>query len=842
MRRFNSVRTFLFAGALLLQLTSLVFQSRGAAGGVDLSFDPGSGVNGTVHTVAIQPDGKWIIGGQFTTVKGLARVNLARLNADGSGDATFNPGNNATSGLQSFALQSDGKVLITVSGNPSFQAARLNADGSLDSSFLLQYANSPQGSALTAVVEQPDGKVLFGGFFSVEYFDEDTQSFWYYEQFRIYRAHANGSADNSFFYDNSARTYGIGVLELRCLVLQPDGKVLIGGFGSLVSGTDHHGVARLNADGSADSTFNPGNGANEGGVSSIALQPDGKVLIGGSFSAVNGTVRERIARLNADGSVDTGFDPGSGADHIVFSVAVQPDGKVLMGGFFNTVDGTSRNKIARLNVNGSLDGSFDPGSGANRIVHSVIGLPDGKVLLGGNFTTINGTNRERLARLNADGTLDGTFHPGASINGVVTSLVLQPDGKALIGGNFTSVNGTSRNRIARLNANGSLDASFESGAQIDDSLDPAIESVVVQPDGKVLIAIENRLTAFGTNPPIAFARLNANGTMDSGFNPAAGPSVYAIALQPDGKVLAGKGQAYGASDAIVRVNANGSLDSTFNAQITPVPGSVDFGVDALLVQPDGKVLAGGFSIFDVGEDLYRPLIIRLHANGSPDTSFERFAGEEFDQTYLAAMALQPDGKILMGGDFTVVKETSRNGIARLHANGTLDGTFNPGSGANGLVDSVVVQLDGKILIGGTFTTVNGTNRNRIARLNADGSLDDSFNPGTGANGTVRSMALQSDGNVLIGGAFTSVNGMVRPSVARLHGDSPAPSLTITRSGSFMTISWPVTARNFQLLESTNLTLSNVWSSVAQPTMTNGAQISVTVSGSMGPKFFRLHSQ
>ena len=126
-------------------------------------------------------------------------------------------------------------------------------------------------------------------------------------------------------------------------------------------------IARLNADGSTDTGFNPGSGGNDW-VEAVALQPDGKVLIGGSFTSFNGTPRNRIARLNANGSLDTTFNPGSGVDNTVNRIAVQSDGKVLLVGAFTTVNGVSRNRIARLNADGSLDTSFNPGTGANGFV------------------------------------------------------------------------------------------------------------------------------------------------------------------------------------------------------------------------------------------------------------------------------------------------------------------------------------------------------------------------------------------------------------------------------------------------------------------------------------------
>lgn len=196
-----------------------------------------------------------------------------------------------------------------------------------------------------------------------------------------------------------------------------------------------------------DPTFNPGSGANDR-VLALALQPDGKVLLGGVFTSVGGTARNRIARLNADGSLDTSFNPG--ANSTVRTLGVQPDGKVLLGGAFTSAGGTARNSIARLNADGSLDTSFTPGTGANSSVYALVLQPDGKVLLGGIFSIVGGTARNGIARLNANGSLDTSFDPGTGANGAVHALTLQSDGKVLLGGTFTSVSGTLRSGIARL--------------------------------------------------------------------------------------------------------------------------------------------------------------------------------------------------------------------------------------------------------------------------------------------------------------------------------------------------------------------------------------------------------
>ena len=214
---------------------------------------------------------------------------------------------------------------------------------------------------------------------------------------------------------------------------QTDGKILIGGGFTSYNGKAINRIARLNADGSFDTTFNPGEGANSP-VNSINLQPDGKIIIGGNFTFFNGTAINRIARLNSDGSLDSSFNPGTGASNAVQTTTLQSDGKILIGGFFASYNGVARNRVARLNADGSLDYSFNPGTGANSTVSNVVLQPDGKIIIGGSFLTYNGTGRNFIARLNTDGSLDSSFIPGLGANSSVMAVSHQPDGKIIIGG------------------------------------------------------------------------------------------------------------------------------------------------------------------------------------------------------------------------------------------------------------------------------------------------------------------------------------------------------------------------------------------------------------------------
>ena len=370
----------------------------------------------------------------------------------------------------------------------------------------------------------------------------------------IGRLHADGTVEADF--DPGPRgTDGPSPFTpfgLRALALQPDGKILVGGYFTYFAGhggtgtTPRNHIARLLPDGSLDADFDPG--AN-GGVFSLAVQPDGKILVGGAFTTLGGggtgtTPRSYLARLHPDGSLDTTFNPG--ADNIVQALALQPDGKILVGGSFTMLGGggigtTIRNRLGRLHADGSLDADFNPG--ANVGVNAVALQSDGKILVGGAFTTLGGggtgtSTRNRIGRLHADGTLDATFNPGA--NDTVNVFAVQSDGQILVGGFFTGLGGelgsTLRFKIGRLRQDGSLDADFNPGANA------TVFALAIAPDGQILVGGVFTMLGGGSNgttPRHRIGRLHADGSLDSAFNPGANDVVLAVAVQPDAKPLVG---------------------------------------------------------------------------------------------------------------------------------------------------------------------------------------------------------------------------------------------------------------------------------------------------------------
>jgi uncharacterized delta-60 repeat protein len=292
--------------------------------------------------------------------------------------------------------------------------------------------------------------------------------------------YSDGSIDGTFVYGSGFDS------TVNTITIQSDNKILVGGVFTDYNGTGANRIIRLNSDGSVDGTFVYGTGF-DNFVSSIVVQSDNKILVGGRFNNYNGNVSNSIIRLNTDGSVDNTFNIGSGftgSGGVVYDIKIQSDGKILAGGDFTDYNGTAANRIIRLNSDGSIDGTFVYGSGFNAIVNIIATQSDGKILVGGNFQIYGVTSIKRIIRLNSDGSVDGTFGYGSGFNASVNTIVIQSDNKILVGGSFTTYDTTSKKRIVRLNSDGSVDGTFGS---ISGEFSSSVNTIVIQSDNKILV-------------------------------------------------------------------------------------------------------------------------------------------------------------------------------------------------------------------------------------------------------------------------------------------------------------------------------------------------------------------
>ncbi|MDB6136140.1 MAG: hypothetical protein JWM59_4383 [Verrucomicrobiales bacterium] len=726
----------------------LAGQAWSSPGDVDRTFGPGLELNGPVIAMAVRPDGKILIAGDFTQAKGLACRGMALLTAEGTADPDFHAAVEPAGTIVTLVLQPDGGILLggaftKVNGWPRHGLARLHPDGKLDKEF------HPDPGSVSRVLLQPDGKIIVGAG-------------------SILRLHADGSPDPSF------RVTVPGILH----ALAPDGKVIIGRITYIDEDYSSHALVRLHSDGSVDPGFvTP---AIDGTVAAFTFQPDGKLLIGGSFLSVKGVLRRFAARLNPNGSPDTGFDPGTviygrhfDAESAVTSIVLLPDGKVRVAGYMKVINDdviSHRGFVIGLQDDGTEDLNFAAVFTSSTFL-KIAGHVDGKLLMCGGFVTLknyssdfkkNTTARRYLARLGADGTVDlFEVDEYAGPNNTVRVIIPQPDGGILIGGEFTWAGGHTRRGIARLKANGHLDPAFNPALA---GNDPSVTAIALQADGRILIGGRFTVTAGGVEHKNV-VRLEADGNCDPAFHAAAaaGDGVACIVLQKDGTVLAGGkfGVFPGTpGSGVIRLKSDGSHDASF------ICGTGAGDVRAAAPQADGKVIIGGS--FESVNGVSRHGLARLLGDGGLDVSFNAGSGTgEAGSDTVLSLAVQADGKIIFTGRFFMFNGVSCKSIGRLHPDGILDPAFGPDPGNSTTVTCAAVQPDGRVLIAGDFSQVNGVSRLNLARLNAAGTLDHTFDAGFAFG--AQSVAPQPDGRVLVGGNFLSFNRQPLPYVARVLG-------------------------------------------------------------------------
>lgn len=507
----------------------------------------------------------------------------------------------------------------------------------------------------------------------------------------------------------------------RAVQVQSDGKVIVGGWFSHTHGMVNAGnLARFNADGTLDTAFRTatGAGANDW-IYAAAIQTDGKILIAGQFTTFNGVARNRLARLNADGSLDLTFDPGAGPNSAVLALAVQTDGKIIAGGAFTSVSGTARNRVARFNANGTHDTGFNPGTGANDNVWDIALQPDGKPVIVGTFTAFNGTARGRIARLTTAGGLDGTITfgtNGTGANNDIYGVEVDDTGRFLIAGGFTSYNGTTRNRIARLLTTGLLDTTFATGTAFGSYSGIYAIGLKLDSAGRVLVA--GQFSSYDDYSGVNYTglpgiiRLSATGARDTGFNPADshrnmdGQAPQTVAVVAGDAVLVGGDFADTSigRGGLTRLTATGTRDAAF-----------DIG-SGLLEEPSVEVSAGAggkfylFGLFDWAGGAMRANVARFLSNGRLDANFalQGYFGEAYFDNTVHELVELPDGDLWVFGSFTRYSGLTRAGALRFSSSGAVefDSLANELKVQGGYVRRAVTDSNGNLVLAGTFTMIS----------------------------------------------------------------------------------------------------------------------------------------
>jgi len=716
-----------------------------------------------------QTDGKLVVVGSTTT--GVSKITLVRYNTDGSLDTSFNGTGKVITGigaanLNSFgravAQQSDGKLVVAgdkANGlNEDYAVLRYNADGSLDTSFGTSGVFTYDGGSddfLYAIAVQADGKIAVAGktFVGANF------------SFAVLRLNTNGTLDTAF------NTTGIATTAINAaqdnvaysLIQQADGKLVAAGYSNVATVSDF-AVVRYTTAGALDITFNTTGKVDTPVLASfdvgrsVIQQADGKLVVAGY--AMNGTNYDfAIVRYTTAGSLDTTFN-------------------------------TTGKQTTAIGAGDDLGLSVIQDSSLNLVVAGCTGTTN----TAGAITVCSTGGDFALARYTSAGALDTSFNTTGKVTTPIlagidqaTSIIQDGSGNYVAAGYAIAADTKNDIAVARYNSTGALDTTFNTTGKVTtnvggQSADTGA-ALVIQADGKLLVAGNAALNSGATVTNFAAARFTSAGALDTTFNgtgrvitPVGSSNLKDLATaaiqQADGKlVLGGYARMTVGNDdfALVRYNLDGTLDTTFNTTgkvTTPIGASADHG-NALVQQADGKLVLAGYTFganFDVA-------VVRYNLDGSLDTSFNTTGKVTTpvgtaDDVALAVIQ-QVDGKLVIAGYSNSGATTGQDFmLIRYNTDGSLDTTFNTTGKvvtavATGNVTDqawgLVQQSDGKLVAAGYAS--NGTNFDfAVVRYNTDGTLDTTFNStgkvitpiGAGADQGA-AVTLQSDGKIVVTG-------------------------------------------------------------------------------------------
>ncbi|MBK9438372.1 MAG: VCBS repeat-containing protein [Chloracidobacterium sp.] len=778
--------------AIIFATMSLWQSVRAVPGDLDTTFAQGGiarwgfgGGSDGAYAVAVQPDGKLIVAG--TSSNGAV---VARYNTDGSLDTSI-----WTSGrsfdvflsrgeIAAVKVQTDGKIVVAGTIVSDFAVTRFNTDGSLDSSFGFggrMTTSIIPGLVASSMAIQPDGKIIVAGSRITS-----TREF-----FALVRLNIDGSLDNTFDTDGVVTTTVSAGTDRASAVMLQGTKILVVGTARPI-GLANFAIVRYNSDGSLDSSFdtdgivitNIEGGSLQSYATAVGLLPGNpgtgvpdRIVVGGSSQ----TNKFAAARYNLDGSLDTSFDGdgkvtvqvGSsygGATGMLIQASGSVTRKVILTGFSSNIEGQDDFELVRLNLNGSLDTTFDGDGrvttpiGSSTDIANATTYHEGKIALVG-YSWIN-SDDFALARYNLDGSLDTTFDTDGkrvddfgSLTARAKSLAIQPDGKIVAAG---------LGGLMRFNGDGTLDDLFDGDGRVSSFEN---NGLAIQPDGKI-VTVSYLAGIGGFN----MTRYNSNGSVDISVATVVGTSetvATATAIQSDGKIVVAGYTVSPGNDsdfAVVRYNSNGTLDSSFDGdgKLTTDFDAAEDLAKTVAIQSDGKIVVAG----KVGGAFG---VSRYTTNGSLDSSFG-INGKAITPAGTItfgdckSVAIQSDGKIIVAGS---ANNPSDFALVRFNSNGSLDTSFDGdgfafisiGVGSDG-ANSIVIEPSGKILVAGFADS--GTNSDfAIVRFNSNGSLDSSY----GIAGKVilnifvsdigNAIVLDSLGRAVVAGEAGGMFGLIR---------------------------------------------------------------------------------
>jgi uncharacterized delta-60 repeat protein len=835
-----------------------------AAGSLDTTFgtggttttDIGRAATDSAESMWVQSDGKIVVAG--TSNNGVTKtITFVRFNAIGTLDASFDGDGKVSAAISNddyvsaFTVQSDGKIIAvgqSASGGISdFLVLRFNQDGSSDSSFGTSgRVNTSIGTVADddaqAVTVQQDGKIVVVG-----------QS-WFADQydFTVVRYLQDGRLDTSFHEDGKVTTNISTNDYARSVAIQPDGDIVVVGK-SWVEDQYDFTVVRYLQDGSLDSTFS-GDGkvttniiADTTGSAddaySVALQLNGKIIVAG-HSHLGSQIDFAVVRYNSDGSLDTSFDGDGkvttnlGEYAVARSVALHNDKIIAAGSSSNGFAVVRYEQDGRLDTTFSGDGKITTSIGDDSLSDASL-QSDGKIIIAGT-SYVNGSDDFAVVQYSQSGSLDTTFGTGGIVTTNIAirkstdharSIAIQQDGKIIIVGE-SDQNRSIDFAVLRYNTNGTLDNTFGTNGKIitdigNDEEDDIAESVAVQSDGKIVV-VGRSIGEF------VVVRYNTDGSLDTTFGTGGivttslgtNDSAKSVVIH-DGKIIVA-GDSYQVDSrnfAVVRYLDDGRLDTTFDVDgkvTTDIGSNTNESAYSATVQSDGRIIVVGET--NQEGEVWDFAVVRYNNNGSLDTSFDDdgkvVTATSASNDAALSVVMQSDDKIIVAGESHQV-DSSDFTVVRYNTNGSLDTSFDSdgiattkfSDNANAYARSVALQSNGRIIVAGGVSS-GGDLHIAIARYNTNGALDATFDSdgkvtteiNNSDNNNARSVAVQSDGKIIAAGDSNQVGSSDFAAVrynSTSSASTPAPAPPVAIATTTNTVAPVITVTPVITAETTN---------------------------------------
>ena len=563
-------------------------------------------------------------------------------------------------------------------------------------------------------------------------------------------------------------------------IILPLQKVLIAGNFISFRTTSYGRLIKITPTTAIDTTFNMGSGT-ENTIFTSAIDENGKILIGGAFNTYSGSSQYYITRINTNGTRDTTFNIGTGFNTNVFKVSLQSDNKVLVTGEFTTYSGSSQNYITRLNTNGTRDTSFNIGTGANayttNTLSDIIQDQSGNIHYANRgMTSYSGSSVTSYVKLTSSGSIDPTFLntaasassiPGAYTLGTsgtgVASISIDSSNNVYLFGNFSNYLTPSSSYLSssRITALDLTSGDKSSPPNFGTGFNNIVTYSSTTPSGDIWLSGDFTTYKGSSLNPSTVVKINSQGTLiNSGSFPSSlsnSTPPTAIFAQSDGKCLVAFANIYGLAD-MVRLNSNGTLDNTFFSSNYPYGYGYGGEIRNIKQQSNGDILFGGsfVGLSDDGEGGYNqeyPLYLtKYNSSGS-------FLGLNYPLAagYVNNINLLPDDSFIVTGE---IYGGGGGFIQKWDSTGSIYNSYNSGS-FNGVVYTSTLQPDQKIIAAGAFTTYSGSTANRLARINTNGTLDITFNPGSGFdifNTRNSKIVVDQENNIHVVGPFTAYSG------------------------------------------------------------------------------------